>query len=267
VEFHDDISTDQNENLHRIVEFHNSQIRDLDVAVHFNAYTPTDGGRGTECLYITQQVLATQVAQSISAVSGLINRGAVKRSDLYFLNKTEEPSILIEVAFVDAGADVEQYQDNFEHICHAIGAALVSEEEGGVVDLKLRTKGKVSWFGGPEDVGVSPSEGLAFIYDVEDKPQIFLDEQPAGTSGLARRLDPSTHYIAMRFDYDQFSKDFLAGKDVAMVRAPKTGKSLIAHPADWGPHTSTGRVADISPGLMTDLGIETDDEVEVVYPA
>ena len=27
-----------------------------------------------------------------------------------------------------------------------------------------------------------------------------------------------------------------------------------------------GRIADISPGLMDDLGIETDDEVEVVFP-
>ena len=36
--------------------------------------------------------------------------------------------------------------------------------------------------------------------------------------------------------------------------------------ADWGPHVDTGRVADISPGLMEALGIETDDEVEVKFP-
>ena len=131
----------------------------------------------------------------------------------------------------------------------------------------LRAKGKVSWFGGPDDMGVSPSEGLAFIYDVEDKPSIFLDEQPSGTTGLARRLDPDTHYIAMRWDYDQFSKDELAGPSMARVTARKTGRSHLAHPADWGPHTDTNRVADISPGLMRLLGIETDDEVEVVYPA
>jgi hypothetical protein len=51
-----------------------------------------------------------------------------------------------------------------------------------------------------------------------------------------------------------------------LVRAPKTGKQFIAHPADWGPHEDTGRVADISPGLMQALGITTDDEVEVLYP-
>jgi N-acetylmuramoyl-L-alanine amidase len=265
VEFHDDISTTQDENLHRIVNFHNSQERDLDVSIHFNAYVPTDGGRGTECLYITQEDVATEVARAISAASGLINRGPKKRTDLYFLNKTEEPSVLIETCFVDAAADVEQYQNNFEETCRAIADALTYEEIG-VKDTKLHAKGKASWFGGPEDMGVSPSEGLAFIYDVEDKPQIFLDEQPSDTTGLARRLDPNAHYIAMRWDYDQFSKDFLAGSAMALVRAPKTGKEYRAHPADWGPHVDTARVADISPGLMTALGIETDDEVEITYP-
>lgn len=264
--FHDDISTTQQENLNTIVNFHNEQDRDLDVSVHFNAYVPTDGGRGVEVLYLTLEGMADEVARAISSAGGLINRGSKKRSDLYFLNGTTEPAILIETCFVDAGADVEQYQTNFDEICAAIARALVYEEEG-VEDTKLRAKGRVSWFGGPEDTGVSPSEGLAFLYDVEDKPQIFLDEQPSGTSGLARRLDPSTNYIAMRWDYDQFSKDYLAGPTMALVRSPKTGKEFKAHPADWGPHVDTNRVADLSPGLMEALGIETDDEVEVVYPA
>jgi hypothetical protein len=265
VEFHDDVSTTQQQNLNAIVNFHNKQTRDLDVSVHFNAYVPTDGGRGVECCYVTQETLAEEVCRAVSGVSGLINRGAKKRSDLYFLNGTHEPSLLIETCFVDAGADVEQYEEHFEAICKAIARALVVEEEG-VVDTKLRARGKVSWFGGPEDDGVSSDEGLAFIYDVEDKPQIFLDEQPSGTTGLARRLDPSTYYIAMRWDYERFTKDFLASSAMAKVRSPKTGKSFMAHPADWGPHVDTDRVADLSPGLMKALGIETDDEVEVVYP-
>jgi hypothetical protein len=45
------------------------------------------------------------------------------------------------------------------------------------------------------------------------------------------------------------------------------GIELTAFPADWGPHPDTGRVADLSPGLMLDLGIETDDEVEIIFPA
>lgn len=131
----------------------------------------------------------------------------------------------------------------------------------------MHVKGKVSWFGGPDDLGVSPSEGLAFIYDIYTAPHLFLAVQPEHTSGLARRLNPSVPFIAMRWDYDEFPKNMLASMDhVALVRAPSTGREFRAWPADWGPNESTGRVADISSGLMEYLGIQTDDEVEVIFP-
>jgi N-acetylmuramoyl-L-alanine amidase len=128
-----------------------------------------------------------------------------------------------------------------------------------------RLRGKVSWFGGPNDTGVSPDEGLAFIYDVADAPHLFLDEQPSGTSGLARRLDPEKFYIACRWNYDVTSKSELLELK-ALVRNVKTGKYALAEPADWGPHQDTDRLADISPGLLAALGLETDDEVEVIFP-
>ena len=114
-------------------------------------------------------------------------------------------------------------------------------------------------------MGVSPDEGLAFIYDVNDAPHLFLAQQPPGTTGLARRLDPAKNYVACRWDYDQYPKPSLL-ENVALVKAPKTGRVSFAYPADWGPHEDTGRVADISPGLMSVLGITTDDEVIVSYP-
>jgi lysozyme len=129
----------------------------------------------------------------------------------------------------------------------------------------IRLTGKVSWFGGPEDFGVAPDEDLAFIYEVSDQPSLFLDEQPPGTTGLARRLDPETFYIATRWDYDVTSKSSLLDIRVE-VRNPKTGKSCIALPADWGPHSDTERIADVSPGLLDHLGLVTDDEIEIVYP-
>ena len=46
--FHDDVSDDQSENLNRIVDFHNSKTRDLDISVHFNAYEDTSDPMGTE---------------------------------------------------------------------------------------------------------------------------------------------------------------------------------------------------------------------------
>jgi hypothetical protein len=133
--------------------------------------------------------------------------------------------------------------------------------------VTLNLYGRVSWFGGPEDMGVAPDEGLAFIYDVATAPHLFLATQPEGTTGLARRLNPNVPYLACRWDYDAFPKDMLASMDyVALVRAPFTGRQFRAWPADWGPHQDTDRVADISWGLLEYLGIMTDDEVEVIFP-
>ena len=266
VTFNDDHSTTQQQNLNAIVNWHNKQNRELDISVHFNAYIPTDGGRGVETLYLTQEALANKVSNAISSVSGLINRGVKKRSDLYFLNGTTKPAILLEVCFVDAGADVEDYSDHFDAICQAIAEA-VAPKAGEIAEEEvLHTVGKCSWFGGPEDTGVTSSEGLAFIYEFSTKPHIFLSKQPPGTTGLARRLDPNKRYVALRWDYSQFPKTRLAGSEVALVRSTKTKREFTAHPADWGPHVDTQRVADLSPGLMSELGIDTDDEVEIIYP-
>jgi hypothetical protein len=118
-------------------------------------------------------------------------------------------------------------------------------------------------------MGVSSTEGLAFIYDLTTGVQhLFLPFQPPSTSGLARRLNPEVHYLACRWDYSRTSKTMLRDSgQVALVTAQKTGISMIAFPADWGPHEEqTGRAADLSPSLMRDLGIDTDDFVTVVYP-
>jgi N-acetylmuramoyl-L-alanine amidase len=269
--FHDTVSDDQSENLNRIVDFHNGETRDLDISVHFNCYDGT--ASGTECLYVTQKDLAAEVSALIAYVAGFKNRGAKHRDDLFFLNNTDEPAILIEVCFVDSALDADLYERNFDEICEAIAEVVSGVDIPDTVPPvpeppvpgSFSVIGKASTFGGPDDTGVSPTEGLAFIFSVVQAPQLFLPLQPEGTSGLARRLNPYIHYVACRWNYSSTPKDMLA-KGVALVRAIKTGISLKAFPADWGPHESTGRVADLSPCLMDDLGITTDDEVEVIFP-
>jgi N-acetylmuramoyl-L-alanine amidase len=171
VVFHDDTSTTQSENLATIVNFHNEQERDLDVSVHFNAYVETDKAMGVEVLYLSQAELAAQVAAAIASC-GFKNRGAKKRTDLYFLNKTDMPAILIEVCFVDSQADADLYNENFDRICSVIAGAIAGDEtdtrpqpeppsEPDAVPV-LEARGKVSHFGGSQDTGVSPSEQLAF---------------------------------------------------------------------------------------------------------
>jgi hypothetical protein len=120
--------------------------------------------------------------------------------------------------------------------------------------------GKCSWFGGPNDSGMAETEPLAFLFEVSQAPDLFLD---GATEALGRALDPEEYYIAMRWDYDEISKEDLL-KTICLVRNPANGRSFWARPSDWGPHESTDRVADISPGLMDALGVETDDELEVI---
>src|SRR6516165_11927266 len=150
-QLHDDVSKNQSDNLHWIVSHHNAfAAKDrLDVSIHFNVYVADpDIGRGTECLYLTQDELAARVAAATSSVSGLINRGPKYRSDLYFLNGTTGSlgAILVEVCFVDAGVDCEIYSDKFVEICGAIAEAITGEEKD-YAPLPFRAVGKCSWFG------------------------------------------------------------------------------------------------------------------------
>lgn len=273
VTYEDKVSTTQDENLRRIVDFHNAQgPHDYDVFVHFNDSTPNPTTKpiGTECWYMTQDDLARAVASEIAMSSGLVDRGAKYSDGLYVLKHSIAPAILPEICFLNSSHDVAAYKRYFDGICEGLAAAITGgkpvpppEPEG----VLFHTKGTCSWFGGPEDDGVAEDEGLAFIYDVEDAPHLFLPEQPPGTTGLARRLDADrVFYFACRFDYEVTPKGLLADQRYkGLVRAK--GKEFAAFPADWGPHSDTARIADLSPALMRALGIETDDEVEILYPA
>jgi N-acetylmuramoyl-L-alanine amidase len=267
--YHDNVSRTQSENLERIVSFHNSKVRDLDISVHFNASSgETDDPIGTEVWHLCHEPLAAAMSEAIAFGGGLKNRGAKQTGDFYFLNHTAAPAVLLEICFVNSAADCECYQVNFEAIVQALANLTSSEEVDTTPDPEplFYARGKASYFGGPNDLGVDEDEGLAFIYEIDDAPHLFLPQQPTDATGLARRLNPFVNYVACRWDYQTTSKASLL-QARAKVKATKTGIELFAFPADWGPHEDTGRVADLSPGLMESLGIDTDDEVEVVFPA
>lgn len=128
----------------------------------------------------------------------------------------------------------------------------------------FHVRGRMSTFGGPDDSGVGPDEGLAIVDDktFEGLREYFLPQQPSGTTGLARRLNPEKFYIACRWDYKLTPKAFLR-QSLVRVTNLRDGKTAQAKPVDWGPNAQTMRVADLSPGLAAALALETDDEVEV----
>jgi hypothetical protein len=129
--------------------------------------------------------------------------------------------------------------------------------------------GKMSTFGGPQDRGVGEGEDLALLVRQDiinpSYAELFLPEQPRGTTGLARRLNPQAFYIAMRWNYSTTPKAFLRNQ-LLRVENPANRMFHFARPVDWGPNEDTDRIADLSPGLAEALGLETDDVCRVLVP-
>ena len=135
--FHENTARSQRGNVNNIIQYHNGQIRDLDVSVHFNdvAGGMREAGIGVEVLYRSgkdkARQIAGRVARAISDASGLILRhqwravaGTVPSTAIGFLNNTTAPAILIEVCFVNSRTDVDIYQQHFEEICQAIAGGI-----------------------------------------------------------------------------------------------------------------------------------------------
>jgi N-acetylmuramoyl-L-alanine amidase len=133
----------------------------------------------------------------------------------------------------------------------------------------MRLVGRCSWFGGPDDTGVSETEGLALCEEHEIPlfdADLFLTERQAGAPGLARRLNPDYYYAAMRWDYDTHPREWLQTHRISVTN-PDTGITIEnVQPIDWGPHIDTGRLIDLSPALLADLHLQTDDPVTVEVP-
>lgn len=125
--FHDNTSTSSSANLNAICNWHNSKTRSLDVSVHLNA---TEGAYGTEVLYITQEALARDVSKAIAQAGTFKDRGPKYRSDLSFLNNTEEPAILLECWFCDSTDDCNKARSHWEAICQAIATSIAGKSLG-----------------------------------------------------------------------------------------------------------------------------------------
>jgi len=121
-------------------------------------------------------------------------------------------------------------------------------------------KGRVSWFGGPEHQGPRAAGTTAISREK--------------LSRLNRRLDPSAktlnrhaayyYYAAMRVAYTPKKRGWWKNARL-LVLNPANGRAVVVRPADWGPGPQTGRLIDVSPQAMKDLGVHTDDEVLVAF--
>jgi len=137
VQFHDDVSISSPDNLRAIVNWHNSQNRDIDVSVHFNAFGQSSAnGVETICRDASNQEFAHRMSQAIADASGMnvrapqggaTLRGVQFRTNLFVVNGLQSrPMLLLEICFVTNQRDADLYNENFEAICQAIANTLIN---------------------------------------------------------------------------------------------------------------------------------------------
>jgi len=130
------------------------------------------------------------------------------------------------------------------------------ETHGGVSWVR----GRISWFGGPSDTGVSSTETGAVTG--ERLRSLNSPMNPSPSEAASRAAD--YYFAAMRWNYSPRGVSWLRAARL-VVRNPSTGATIIVRPVDWGPHTRTNRVIDLSHQALRALGLSTDDEVLIAW--
>lgn len=126
----------------------------------------------------------------------------------------------------------------------------------------MNVEGKVSFFGGPNDLGMHTWEGCKYYEHTEAdlRPDLFFPKSSDPVEGVSKRLrNAQAYYLALRVDGNRYKLQGSLWK----IKNPKTGQFVIASLTDWGPAETTGRVADVSDAVGRALRIETDDIVQI----
>ncbi|SFU42621.1 N-acetylmuramoyl-L-alanine amidase [Clostridium sp. DSM 8431] len=120
-----------NESLSARVNKANANGGDLYVSIHLNA----GGGYGTE-VYTYQGKELSEARNVLNNICnlGYRNRG-IKGANLYVINHTKMPAMLIECCFIDSNDDMRRY--NAEDIANAIVKGLVGEASNSTANIKV----------------------------------------------------------------------------------------------------------------------------------
>lgn len=171
---------------------------------------------------------------------------------------------------------------------------LFSPDLGPIPMINENPTGKVSTFGGPDDVWdrcwgqkwlkepETPSSIPLILPRVADlglfRPEVFeLEKWPLVTdetgkekiAGLSWALNPAAFFCALRMDNAWMGDK--RGDNVPGVVVTANGKSCVCLLTDYGPSISTKgitdepRLIDISDGAAEYLGVDTDSRVTIAW--
>ena len=148
-----DDGTSQRDVLERIVKKCNAHKVDLDVSVHFNSGADDMKGNGqttgVEVYIQSESSKAKEAAEHICsqiAKLGFKNRGVKIRKDLYVLNHTNAPALLVECCFVDDKDDAKLYDAS--KMADAIAKGITSKKVSASSTEPQSYKAKVTAEGG-----------------------------------------------------------------------------------------------------------------------
>ena len=129
--------TSQSDILHKICAKCNA-VADagLHISIHLNSGSNDKNGdgrtAGTEVL-LTRNVddkgeIAKRICNQMAKL-GFTNRGVKTRTDLYFLNHTKAPALLVEVCFVDDKDDYMLYKADRMDVARAVAQAVINHNK------------------------------------------------------------------------------------------------------------------------------------------
>jgi len=171
------------------------------------------------------------------------------------------------------GVEVEGLAAHYEGLSHGGYSVPTSRSWDSDYDYDGMSfvQGRISEFGGPSDRGVSSTETGALcgnrLRRLGSSSYLSTFEDEAADMGV-EVYGYSYYFAAMRWDYNGNAgraKRFLCEETRLLVVNPDNGRAVVLRLEDWGPGSSTGRIIDVSPQAMDDLGVTTDEDVIVAF--
>ena len=122
-------TTDVYESPTRKAQEGNAVKGDYFVSIHRNSSPYPNQYAGVETLVYNQYGEAARLANNINSQLeqvGFENQGVNERSDLVVLNRTQMPSVLVEVGFINTDSDNQILDERFEDIARAIAEGILA---------------------------------------------------------------------------------------------------------------------------------------------
>lgn len=217
----DDAGTTQPKNLANIVAKCNAHTVDLDISIHLNA----GGGTGCEVYYTSSKgkTYAGKVSAAVANALKIKNRGAKERDNLYVLNHTTAPAILVECCFVDSKIDKSKW--NVDKCAKAIVEAVT----GKAVSGGSSTPGSASSGSGNKTTSSTPSYKVGNTYTLQSN---MVVRTGAGTNYRAKK------HSELTADGQKHDKDkngcLDKGTRITCQQVKKSGSNIwIKCPSGW----------------------------------